>query len=358
MKTEPQNFFDYDLDDLEQLLESWGEPTYRAAQVWDAVYKQLKFNPELISNIPKPLRSRLDEFFNWKSLHPEINLSSSDGQTTKTLFRLVDDNAIETVLMRYQKRRTLCISSQAGCALGCVFCATGQMGLIRNLTSGEIIQQVLEFERSLRENGDRLTNIVVMGMGEPLHNYTQTLVAIDRLNHPDGLKFGARRFTISTVGLIPQMLRLAKEKPQINLAVSLHAAVDDLRRSMLPINLKYPLSDLMDACREYISITHRRITFEWALINGVNDSTLQAQQLAKLINGMLCHVNIIPLNPTAGYKGTATTNLQAQQFKEQLERSGIPCTIRVRRGIDIRSDDNQNYFESLCWALVSAGEER
>jgi len=341
MKTEPQNFFDYDLDDLEQLLESWGEPTYRAAQVWDAVYKQLKFNPELISNIPKPLRSRLDEFFNWKSLHPEINLSSSDGQTTKTLFRLVDDNAIETVLMRYQKRRTLCISSQAGCALGCVFCATGQMGLIRNLTSGEIIQQVLEFERSLRENGDRLTNIVVMGMGEPLHNYTQTLVAIDRLNHPDGLKFGARRFTISTVGLIPQMLRLAKEKPQINLAVSLHAAVDDLRRSMLPINLKYPLSDLMDACREYISITHRRITFEWALINGINDSTLQAQQLAKLINGMLCHVNIIPLNPTAGYQGSATSSQKAQQFKEQLERSGIPCTIRVRRGIDIHAGCGQ-----------------
>ena len=341
MKTEPQNFFDYDLDDLEQLLESWGEPTYRAAQVWDAVYKQLKFNPELISNIPKPLRSRLDEFFNWKSLHPEINLSSSDGQTTKTLFRLVDNNAIETVLMRYQKRRTLCISSQAGCALGCVFCATGQMGLIRNLTSGEIIQQVLEFERSLRENGDRLTNIVVMGMGEPLHNYTQTLVAIDRLNHPDGLKFGARRFTISTVGLIPQMLRLAKEKPQINLAVSLHAAVDDLRRSMLPINLKYPLSDLMDACREYISITHRRITFEWALINGINDSTLQAQQLAKLINGMLCHVNIIPLNPTAGYQGSATSSQKAQQFKEQLERSGIPCTIRVRRGIDIHAGCGQ-----------------
>lgn len=346
MKTEPQNFFDYDLDDLEQLLESWGEPTYRAAQVWDAVYKQLKFNPELISNIPKPLRSRLDEFFNWKSLHPEINLSSSDGQTTKTLFRLVDDNAIETVLMRYQKRRTLCISSQAGCALGCVFCATGQMGLIRNLTSGEIIQQVLEFERSLRENGDRLTNIVVMGMGEPLHNYNQTLVAIDRLNHPDGLKFGARRFTISTVGLIPQMLRLAKEKPQINLAVSLHAAVDDLRRSMLPINLKYPLSDLMDACREYISITHRRITFEWALINGVNDSTLQAQQLAKLINGMLCHVNIIPLNPTAGYQGSATSSQKAQQFKEQLERSGIPCTIRVRRGIDIHAGCGQLAIKS------------
>ena len=341
MKKDTQNFFDYDLDDLEQLLESWGEPGFRASQIWDAVYKQLKFNPELISNIPKPLRSRLGEFLNWKSLQTEINFSSSDGQTTKTLFRLVDDNAIETVLMRYQKRRTLCISSQAGCALGCVFCATGQMGLKRNLTSGEIVQQVLEFERPLREKGDRLTNIVVMGMGEPLHNYTQTLAAIDRLNHPDGLKFGARRFTISTVGLIPQMLRLAKEKRQINLAVSLHAAEDDLRRSMLPINLKYPLSDLMDACREYISLTHRRITFEWALINGVNDSMLQAQQLAELINGMLCHVNIIPLNPTAGYHGSATSSQQAQQFKEQLERSGIACTIRVRRGIDIHAGCGQ-----------------
>jgi 23S rRNA (adenine2503-C2)-methyltransferase len=341
MKTEPQNFYDFDLDELEQLLESWGEPGFRASQVWDAVYKQLKFHPDSISNIPKSLRTRLSETFTWDNLQSEINLSSSDGQTTKTLFRLVDDKSIETVLMRYEKRRTLCISSQAGCALGCVFCATGQMGLKRNLSSGEIVEQVLVFERSLREKGEGLTNIVVMGMGEPLQNYEATLAAIDRLNHPGGLKFGARRFTISTVGLIPQMIRFAREKRQINLAVSLHAAEDDLRSSILPVNKKYPISDLIDACREYIYLTHRRITFEWALIDGVNDSLLQAKQLAELINGMLCHVNIIPLNPTAGYEGNATTNLQARQFQKELAQSGIPCTIRIRRGIDIHAGCGQ-----------------
>jgi 23S rRNA (adenine2503-C2)-methyltransferase len=215
------------------------------------------------------------------------------------------------------------------------------MGLKRNLSSGEIVEQVLLFERSLREKGEGLTNIVVMGMGEPLQNYEATLAAIDRLNHPRGLKFGARRFTISTVGLIPQMIRFAREKRQINLAVSLHAAEDDLRSSILPVNKKYPISDLIDACREYTYLTHRRITFEWALIDGVNDSLLQAKQLAELINGMLCHVNIIPLNPTAGYRGTATTNLQAKQFQKELARSGIPCTIRIRRGIDIHAGCGQ-----------------
>lgn len=215
------------------------------------------------------------------------------------------------------------------------------MGLKRNLSSGEIVEQVLLFEHSLREKGDGLTNIVVMGMGEPLHNYRHTLAAIDRLNHPGGLNFGARRFTISTVGLIPQMLRFAREKRQINLAVSLHAADDDLRRSMLPINIKYPLSELMEACREYVVLTHRRITFEWALINGVNDSLLQARQLAELINGILCHVNIIPLNPTAGYHGTATSSQQALKFQAELTQNGIPCTVRVRRGIDIHAGCGQ-----------------
>lgn len=341
MNSQMNNFFDYDLDQLEQLFESWGEPRYRASQVWGAVHKQLIFKPELISNIPKNLRSKLVENFSWDNLQPEINLSSSDGQTVKTLFRLEDENAIETVLMRYDKRRTLCISSQSGCALGCVFCATGQMGLKRNLTSGEIVEQVLHFEHLLREKGERLTNIVVMGMGEPLHNYKQTLAAIDRLNHPGGMKFGARRFTISTVGLIPQMLRFAREKRQVNLAVSLHAADDKLRSSMLPINKRYPLGELMDASREYVALTHRRITFEWALISGVNDSLLQARQLADLVNGILCHVNIIPLNPTAGYQGAATSMQQAQLFKAELEQIGIPCTIRVRRGIDIHAGCGQ-----------------
>ena len=243
--------------------------------------------------------------------------------------------------MRYEKRRTLCISSQAGCALGCVFCATGQMGLKRNLSSGEIVGQVLHFERLLRGQSQGLTNVVVMGMGEPLHNYDQVMAAIDRLNHAQGLNFGARRFTISTVGLIPQMMRFAREKRQVNLAVSLHAAEDLLRSSILPINKKYPLAELINACREYVSLTRRRITFECALISGVNDSIQQAAQLAHLINGILCHVNIIPLNPTAGYEGSATSALQVRQFKEQLEKSGIPVTVRVRRGIDIHAGCGQ-----------------
>ncbi|MCJ7534191.1 MAG: 23S rRNA (adenine(2503)-C(2))-methyltransferase RlmN [Anaerolineales bacterium] len=341
MTLEIMNFYDIDLVELEHLLESWGEPRYRASQVWDAVYKRLIIDLEQISNIPKPLRTKLKDTFSMENLHSEITLSSNDEQTTKTLFRLGDEKAIETVLMRYQNRRTLCISSQSGCALGCVFCATGQMGLNRNLSSGEIVEQVLVFKRSLKQNSEGLTNVVVMGMGEPFHNYVQTLAAIDRLNHPAGMNLGARRFTISTVGLIPQILRFANEKRQINLAVSLHAADDNLRSSILPINIKYPLRDLFDACQQYVDITHRRITFEWALIDGVNDSLQQANQLIGLIKGMLCHVNIIPLNPTDGYNGSATSNLQAQQFQSHLEQHGIPCTIRVRRGIDIHAGCGQ-----------------
>jgi 23S rRNA (adenine2503-C2)-methyltransferase len=271
----------------------------------------------------------------------ETTINSKDNQTSKSLFRLADDQAIETVLMRYKKRRTLCISTQAGCALGCVFCATGQMGFRRNLTSGEILEQVIFFERILRQAGESLTNVVVMGMGEPLQNYENTMAAIGRLNHPKGLKMGARRFTVSTVGLVPQIIRFAREQKQVNLAVSLHAADDELRSSILPVNKKYPLGDLMDACRQYVDLTHRRISFEWALIHDVNDSLEQAMKLAGLLKGLLCHVNIIPLNPTQGYAGSATTRERAKNFQAVLETKGIPCTIRVRRGIEIQAGCGQ-----------------
>lgn len=341
MITDKPNFFDYDLTDLENLLVSWGEPGYRIDQVWRGMYQDLKVNPDEISNIPKNLRIKLKNYFNYSNLLTESTLISANGQTEKTLFRLRDKLAIETVLMRYEKRRTLCISTQSGCALGCVFCATGQMGFGRHLTSGEIIEQVILFERILRENDESLTNVVVMGMGEPFHNYDNTMAALDRLNHPRGLNMGARRFTVSTVGLIPQILRFAKERRQINLAISLHAAEDELRNSILPINKRYPLQDLMDACREYVNNTHRRITFEWALILGVNDTEEQANKLAELLHGLICHVNIIPLNPTNGYAGKATTIQRAQIFKGELERKGISCTIRVRRGIDIQAGCGQ-----------------
>lgn len=341
MITGRSNFYDLNFDDLEQLLKDWGEPPYRASQVWEGIYKQLKTDFDLIPNIPKQLRLRLGDSFSIHNMESEITLDSSDGETQKTLFRLEDGKAIETVLMRYRNRRTLCISSQSGCALGCVFCATGQMGLKRNLSSGEIVEQVLIYESLLRQEGDGLTNIVLMGMGEPFHNYEQSLSAIDCLNDPGGFNMGARRFTISTVGLVPQILRFAKERRQVNLAISLHAADDDLRSSILPINKKYPLQSLFEACRNYVELSHRRITFEWALIDGVNDSLEQASRLVGLINGMLSHVNLIPLNPTQGYAGTGATEGQAQRFQEYLENHGVPCTIRVRRGIDIQAGCGQ-----------------
>ena len=225
--------------------------------------------------------------------------------------------------------------------MGCVFCATGQMGFRRNLTSGEIVEQVIHFARQLKDSEESLTNIVIMGMGEPLHNYTETMAAVDRLNHPQGMNIGARRFTISTVGLIPEILRFAKDQRQVNLAVSLHAADDELRSSMLPINSKYPLGELIDACREYVKLTHRRITFEWALIHNINDTLEQASLLANQLRGLLCHVNIIPLNPTSGYSGKATTRERARTFQAELERHGIPCTIRLRRGIEIQAGCGQ-----------------
>ena len=243
--------------------------------------------------------------------------------------------------MRYSRRRTLCISTQAGCAMGCVFCATGQMGFRRHLSSGEIVEQVLYYARLLAEQGERVTNVVVMGMGEPFHNYQATLEAIDRLNHPQGFNLGERRFTISTVGLVPAVRRFTAEKRQINLAVSLHAADDELRSKLLPINRKYPLEEVFSACREYVELTHRRLTFEWALIQNVNDTHEQARLLTSRLGGLLCHVNIIPLNPTEKYSGTATTLQRARAFQAELERHHIPCTIRLRRGIDIQAGCGQ-----------------
>jgi 23S rRNA (adenine2503-C2)-methyltransferase len=215
------------------------------------------------------------------------------------------------------------------------------MGFRRHLTAGEIVEQVLVFARELRRLDDRLTNIVVMGMGEPFHNYDATLAAVDILNEARGFNFGARRITLSTVGLVPMIDRFAAEKRQVNLAVSLHAATDDLRTELLPINKKYPLAQLFGAVRRYYAATHRRVTFEWALIQGKNDTREQARALAALAAGLPCHVNVIPLNPTRDYAGQATTRERAAAFQAALSDHGIPCTIRVRRGIDINAGCGQ-----------------
>ena len=339
--------YDYSFGALEEILKSWGEPTFRVEQIWNGLYSNYWNSADSFTNLPIPLRSRLEEAFSFGNLSPKDVLKSKDGETLKTLFELPDGQAIEAVLMRYKRRRTLCISTQAGCAMGCVFCATGQMGYRRHLSSGEIVEQVLYYARDLSQLDEKVTNVVVMGMGEPFHNYDATMAAIDVLNHSQGFNLGARKFTISTVGLIPGINRFAREQRQVNLAISLHAVDDEFRSSLLPINRKYPINDLLAACQEYVRITNRRISFEWALIQGINDSPDQARELAKhlanFIHGgaALCHVNVIPLNPTRQFKGEATTQKDARMFQSILERNDIPCTIRLRRGIDIQAGCGQ-----------------
>jgi len=333
--------YDITRSELDSLMIEWGEPVYRGRQIWQGLYRQYWDSPEKFTNIPTTLRTHMAETLDFNILTLVTTLASSDRQTVKSLFKLPDGKSIEAVLMRYNKRNTLCISSQAGCAMGCVFCATGQMGFKRHLSSGEIVAQVMYYARQLNDENNVVTNIVLMGMGEPFHNYENTLDAIDRLNDQEGYALGARRFTISTVGLVPAIRRFAAEKRQINLAISLHAADDDLRSSMLPVNKRYPIDELLLACREYIAVTGRRVTFEWALINEVNDTPEQAILLAKKLKGMLCHVNAIPLNPTMGYSGQATSHARAELFKKILEEHGISCTIRLRRGIDIQAGCGQ-----------------
>jgi 23S rRNA (adenine2503-C2)-methyltransferase len=327
--------YDLSLQELQSTLQDWGEPPYRASQVWEGLYKHLYISPDQFTNLPLSLQDRFATTFEFQRLHPKLHAHSSDGDTEKILFELPEGRQIETVLMFYDKRRTVCISTQAGCGMGCVFCATGQMGLQGNLSTGEIVEQVIYFTRTLRTRGERLSNIVTMGMGEPFHNYDAVMRAMETLNHPDGFQFGARRITLSTVGIIPMIQRFTEEKHRINLAISLHAATNALRDQLVPINRRYPLEDLIASCKNYIHSSGRRISFEWALIEGINDGREQAEALRELMRGMQSHVNLIPLNPTEGYTESASSGSSAAAFRDQLEDYGINTTIRLRRGIDI-----------------------
>lgn len=328
---------DLDRGQLRALMEDWGEPAYRADQVWRAIYRQRVETHQALTELPEDLRRRLVESHPVRGFEVRHRKSSDDGLTTKLLLgRAGDAAAIESVLMRYDRRRTACISTQVGCAMDCSFCATGQMGFVRNLTAGEIVEQVLWLSAEAA-----LTNIVLMGMGEPFHNYDASLAAVDRLTDPEGMRFGARRITISTVGLVPMIRRFAAERRQVNLAVSLHAATDELRNRLVPINRRYPLAELLQACRDYVGQTRRRLTFEWALIQGVNDGVDQARALAGLIRGLLCHVNLIPLNPTRGFAGLGSDKGRAEAFGTVLRSSGIPVTLRQRRGIEIAAGCGQ-----------------
>jgi 23S rRNA (adenine2503-C2)-methyltransferase len=336
-----ESLYNLQLEDIQQFLADLSEPGYRADQIWQGIYQSGWSDWAEFTTLPQELREELDRRYSLESLQQEKVLVSDDGFTRKYLYRLRDQSAIETVLMEYDQRQTVCISSQVGCAMGCSFCATGNMGFTRNLSQGEIIEQVIKSAQIVKVQSKELSNVVFMGMGEPFHNYENVLSAVRILNDSQGFGMGMRRFTISTVGIVPAIRKFALEGTQINLAISLHAADDQLRSSILPVNNKYPICDLMSACDFYLEETNRRITIEWALIEGVNDSPEQAEKLSWLLQNKLFHVNLIQLNPVEHYPGQPSRDQRASEFQKVLLRAGIPCTIRLRRGIDIQAGCGQ-----------------
>ena len=342
------SLLDLSFEDLLDALAKLDEPPFRASQIWRAVFKDLVPSYAETTTLSKTLRQQLASAIPWPGVTTLKELPSSDGQTTKLLLQLHDGETIEVVVMRYARRNTACISTQVGCAMGCKFCATGQSGFTRDLTTAEIVDQVLASARLLQIESKHLSNIVFMGMGEPLANYEATLRSIRILNDARGFSLGARSFTVSTVGIVPGIQRLSQENLQVNLAVSLHTADEALRTRLVPINQQYPVADIVRACRAYTRATHRRVTFEIALIAGVNDSDSHARQVADALHGVLCHVNIIPFNPIAGSTWHASTSGRVQSFAHIIESVGYPVTIRQSRGTDIQVGCGQLRAEEEC----------
>jgi 23S rRNA (adenine2503-C2)-methyltransferase len=347
-----QNLLDCTLVGLTAFLETAGFSAYHAGQIWDYLYRQRVRTVEEMVDLRPDLLDWLEE--NAELVWPEtaVSLTSSDQFTQKYLLRLDDHQTIETVLMQFEgragdPRSTACVSTQVGCAMGCVFCATGQMGFTRHLTPGEIVGQALYVDDVLQSQGQRLRNIVLMGMGEPLHNYDNVMTAVTILTDHKGLSIAPKHITLSTVGVVPGIRRLADEVSPIRLAVSLHGATDEERQALIPPAKRWPLAELMDACHYYITKRQRRIFFEWTLIEGKNDTPKQAHALGRLLQGMAAHVNLIPLNPTTGYDGQPTHTAAAKQFQTILAEYGLPNTVRQRRGIDIAAGCGQLRAEKL-----------
>jgi 23S rRNA (adenine2503-C2)-methyltransferase len=350
LTNEQTNLYDLTLPELEQLLRGWQQPAYRARQLYRQLYVHLAAEPATMTDLPLALRERLAAETHMGTLDLVRRQVADDGLTRKVLFHLPDGAVIESVLMVYPDRATVCVSTQAGCAMGCVFCATGRLGLLRNLAAGQIIEQVLWAARELNElradlkNRPRgspamqiakLTNIVFMGMGEPFANYDRWWRSVERLHDPQGFNMGARNMTVSTVGLVPGIRRLAGEALPINLAISLHAPDDALRSELMPVNQRYPITALLDATHDYIAATHRRVSFEYVLMQGKNDDPAQAAALAQLLRGLLCHVNLIPWNPVPGTPLGRSERTRVLGFQQVLQDQGIACTVRVERGIAI-----------------------
>jgi 23S rRNA (adenine2503-C2)-methyltransferase len=340
----PTDLYSLTRPELRALVESWGQSPVHAAKIWKHLYLGLASSFDRFPGLPRRVREPLLAGTRIGALPVSAETESSDGFTRKFLLGLRDGECIEAVLMRYTGRATACVSSQAGCAMGCVFCATGQMGYRRQLSTAEIVSQVAHVARALGASGEprRLRNVVFMGMGEPLHNYDAVMKAVGILLDPSGLGLSAERVTISTVGVVPGIRRMADEGCPVHLAVSLHAATQEGRLALIPAARKWPLDELMDACRHYCATLRRRIFFELTLIEGENDSADHAHAVGRLIRGLPAQVNLIPLNPTAGYGGAPSRSEASRLFQRILaDEYSLPSTIRQRRGIDIAAGCGQ-----------------
>ncbi len=326
-----KNIKDYDLSDLKEEMISIGEKGFRAEQIFKWLYVDKVKDFDEMTNLSLELRKKLKENYTICNFKILKKLESKDG-TKKYLFDVLDENAIESVLMEYHHGKTICVSSQIGCKMGCKFCASTGIPFIRNLTPGEIVEQILAVEQDIQ---DKISNIVFMGIGEPLDNYDNVIKAIRILNNPKGLNIGARHISISTSGLVPRIYDLAKENIQCTLSVSLHATNDEKRSAMMPVNNSYHIKELMQACKDYISMTNKRISFEYALAKDNNDNLQDAQELVKLLRGMLCHVNLIPINKIENGKFTKSSNENIIKFRDYLNDHGIVATIRRELGSDI-----------------------
>lgn len=319
------------LDELKELMKEIGEKPFRAGQIYSWLHEHFAVSWEEMTNLPKGLREKLKEYPITALETEDVQISKIDG-TRKYLFRLSDGNMIESVLMKYKHGNSVCISSQAGCRMGCRFCASTIGGLARNLLPSEMLDQIYRIQAS---TGERVSNVVIMGSGEPLDNYDNLLRFIHILTEEGGIHISQRNLTVSTCGLVPKMYELAEEKFQMTLAVSLHAPNDEKRRELMPIANKYSMDELLEACRNYFDKTGRRITFEYSLVAGVNDSLEDAKELAGRLRGLNCHVNLIPVNPVKERSFVRSTRQAVENFKINLEKCGINGTIRREMGSDI-----------------------
>ena len=326
-----KNIKDYSLEELKEEIKEIGEKPFRAEQIYKWIYENRVSSFDEMTNLSLELREKLKQDYEIKEFKIITKQVSFDG-TKKYLFDLLDGNAIETVLMEYHHGYSICVSSQVGCKMGCKFCASTGIPFIRNLTSGEIIEQIMAVER---DTGVRISNIVFMGIGEPLDNYDNVVKAIRNINNPKGLNIGARHISISTSGLVPKIYKLAEENIQCTLSISLHATTDEQRSKMMPVNNTYNIEELLKACKDYVEKTHRRISFEYALAKENNDNLEDAKRLVKLLKGMLCHVNLIPINKIENGEFTKSSNENIMKFRDYLNEHGIVATIRRELGSDI-----------------------